>query len=66
MPSGRGWTTRGYAYLSQAFKETSENPILGTDQTIQAFKVGLYKFFTAKYTLYKGEVHAVQRRGFPL
>jgi hypothetical protein len=33
--------------------ETSENPILGTDQTSQAFKVGLYKFFTVKNTLYK-------------
>jgi hypothetical protein len=34
-----------------AFKETSENPILGTDQTSQGFKLGLYKFFTAKNTL---------------
>jgi hypothetical protein len=33
--------------------ETSENPILGTDQTSQAFKVSLDKFFTAKNTLYK-------------
>jgi hypothetical protein len=39
--------------LAQAFMETSENPILGTDQTSQAFKVGLYKFFTAKNALYK-------------
>jgi hypothetical protein len=30
--------------------ETSENPILGTDQTSQDFKLGLYKFFTAKNT----------------
>jgi hypothetical protein len=33
--------------------ETSANPILGTDLTRQAFNVGLYKFFTAKNTLYK-------------
>jgi hypothetical protein len=35
------------------FMETSQNPILGTVQTSQAFKVGLYKFFTAKNTSYK-------------
>jgi hypothetical protein len=39
--------------LAQAFMETSANPILGTDLTRQAFNVGLYKFFTAKNTLYK-------------
>jgi hypothetical protein len=53
MPRGRGWTNQEYAYLAQALMETSENPILGTDQTSQAFKVGLYKFFTAQNTLYK-------------
>jgi hypothetical protein len=52
MPRGR-WTNREYAYLARQFMETSENLILGTDQTSQAFKVGLHKFFTAKNTLYK-------------
>jgi hypothetical protein len=42
-----------YAYLAQALMETSEDPILGMDQTSQAFTVGLYKFVTAKNTLYK-------------
>jgi hypothetical protein len=46
--------SREDAHLAQAFMETSENPILGANQTSQAFKVGLYKFFTAKNTLYKG------------
>jgi hypothetical protein len=40
-------------YLAQEFMETSENTILGTDQTSQVYKVGLYHFFTAKNTLYK-------------
>jgi hypothetical protein len=39
--------------LAQALMETSENPILGKDQTSQAFKVGLYKCFTAKNTFCK-------------
>jgi hypothetical protein len=39
--------------LARQFMETSKNLILGTDQRSQAFKVGLYKFFTAKNTLYK-------------
>jgi hypothetical protein len=48
------YQSREDAHLAQAFTETSENPILGTNQTSQAFKVGLYKFFTVKNTLYKG------------
>jgi hypothetical protein len=43
----------GYAYSAQALMETSENPIVGTDKTSQAFKVGLHKLFTAKNTLNK-------------
>jgi hypothetical protein len=39
MPRGRGWTNREYEHLAQAFMESSENPILATDQTSQAFKV---------------------------
>jgi hypothetical protein len=49
--AGRSGPIEGYAYL--AFMETSENTILGNDHTSQASKVGLYKFFTAKNTLYK-------------
>jgi hypothetical protein len=45
--AGGGGPIEGYAHLAQAFMETSQNPILGTVQTSQAFKVGLYKFFTA-------------------
>jgi hypothetical protein len=41
----RNWHRRSW--------RTSENPILGTDQISQALKVGLYKFFTAKNSLYK-------------
>jgi hypothetical protein len=51
--AGGGGAIEEYTYLAQAFMETSENPILGTDLTSQAFKVGVYKFFTAKNT-YKG------------
>jgi hypothetical protein len=53
MPRGRGRTNREYADLAQSFMETSENPILGTDQNSQAFKVGLCKIFTAKNALYR-------------
>jgi hypothetical protein len=53
MPRGLWWTNRGYEYWRRRSMETSVNPILGTDQTSLAFKVGLYKFFTAKNMLYK-------------
>jgi hypothetical protein len=48
--AGGGGPIEEYAYLAQAFMETSENPILATDLTSQVFKVGLYKFFSAKNT----------------
>jgi hypothetical protein len=41
--------------------ETYENPILGTDQASQAFKMGLYTFFTARNTFDKdGDSRAEQ------
>jgi hypothetical protein len=62
MPRGGGWINQEYAHLAQALMETSDNPILGMDQTSQAFNLGLYKFFTAKNALYKDRDSRAEQR----
>jgi hypothetical protein len=45
--------------MAQASREPSENPILGTDQTSQAFTAGRYKFFTARMRCTKAGIPAL-------
>ena len=47
MVRGPNWARKGLGHLAEAWVATTENPVLGIDQTSEAFRVGLHRNFIA-------------------
>jgi hypothetical protein len=48
MGRGRRWAPEELPHLAEAYVATTTNPIVGTDQTSENFRVSLLKTFVAK------------------